>query len=131
MAAACAAAVRGTASARRIPVEVETLGVRLAPRAHPVRLAPREGSRLVLDRTLELALHSPAAAGPRLDGVLRSKDGASVAATVDALVPGCRTLAALLAQLGQRPRWRWRRSLALLRSRARATPRRFAAGWPR
>jgi len=103
VAAACAAAVRGTASARRVPVEVETLGIRLSPRAHPVRLAPREGSRLVLDRTLELALHSRAAPGPRLDGVLRAQEGASVAATVDALAPGCRALAALLAQLGQRP----------------------------
>jgi hypothetical protein len=103
VAAACAAAVRGPASARRIPVELDTLGVRLSPRVHPVRLAPRAGSRLVLDRTLELALRSPAAEGPRLDGILRAKDGPSVAAAVDSLTPACRALAALLAQLGQRP----------------------------
>src|SRR5262249_37860082 len=48
VAAACAAAVREGASARRIAVEVEALGVCFAPRVRPGRPAPREGSLLAL-----------------------------------------------------------------------------------
>jgi hypothetical protein len=104
LAAACAAAVREGASARRIAVEIEMLGVRFAPRVRPVRLAPREGSLLALDRTLELELRSRSTPGPALDGALRVKHDESVAAAVDALEPEGRALAAMLAQLGQHPR---------------------------
>jgi hypothetical protein len=103
LAIACATAVRGAPSARRVPVEVETLGIRFAPRVHPVRLAPREGSRLGLDRTLELELRSPSARGPQIEAVLRATGGESVAAAIDSLAPEGRALAALLGRLGQRP----------------------------
>jgi len=103
LAIACGAAVGGAPSARRIPVEIETLGIRFAPRVHPVRLAPREGIGLGLDRTLGLELRSPAACGPLLEAVLRAAGGESVAAAVDALAPEGRALAALLGRLGHRP----------------------------
>jgi hypothetical protein len=104
VAAACAAAVREGASARRITVEVEALGVCFAPRVRPVRLAPREGSVLALDRTLELELRSRSTPGRALDAALRAKGGESVAEAVDTLEPEGRALAALLAQLGHHPR---------------------------
>jgi hypothetical protein len=103
MASAVAAAAGGEPAAWCIPVEVETLGARLTARIHPVRLAPRVGSHLALDRTLELELSSPAPRR-RLDAVLHSKVGESVAAAVDALVPESRALATLLAQAGRTPR---------------------------
>src|SRR5262249_24593352 len=104
VAAACAAAVREGASARQIAVEVEMLGVSFVPRVRPVRLASREGSRLALDRTLELALRARSAPRRTLGAGLRATGGESVAAAVDTLEPEGRALAALLAQLGQHPR---------------------------
>jgi len=104
MARAVAASDGGEPAAWSIPVEVETLGTRLTARIHPVRLAPRVGSHVALDRTLELELSSPAAPRRRLDAVLRAKVGESVAAAVDALVPESRALATLLAQAGRTPR---------------------------
>jgi len=104
LAGATAAAVGGGPMAWRVPVEIETLGVRFALRSHPIRLAPRERSVVALDRTLELELQSPSTPQRRLNGVLRSTGGKSVAAAVDMLVPESRALAALLAQLDRRPR---------------------------
>ncbi len=89
---------QGGAGARRIGVEVETLGAHLVPRYAPVRLAPRAGSRLVLERGLTLGLAARGGRGERLDVRLRAAHGASVEEAVDALGAESRALAVLLAQ---------------------------------
>ena len=131
-----AAAVRGTASARCVRGSRSRRSASgCAPRAPPVRLAPREGEparRSTARSSSRCARRRRRARGST--AVLRAKDGASVAATVDALAPGCRALAALLAQLGQRPharRWRgirWPRSLRVLCARADGLRRTRAVG---
>jgi hypothetical protein len=100
--AAAAAVVSGEATAWCPVLEVETLGIRLARRRAPARLAPRGRSRMALDRTLELALVAPLPAR-RVPAAVRAERGVSVAAAVDALAPESRARAALLAQLGARP----------------------------
>src|SRR5262249_23604044 len=102
--ASTVAEITRTASvAYRIPIEIETLGIRLAARAQPVRLAPRERCTVGLDRGLELELVVPSAPTRRLDVGLRAHRGASVAAALDTLAPESRALAALLAEFGARP----------------------------
>jgi len=99
---AAVAAAGGAPAAWRPVLELQTLGACFVPRRPPVRLAPREHSRVTFDHTLELGLLAPSPVR-RLHGALSATRGASVAAAVDALEPESRTRAALLAQLGTRP----------------------------
>jgi hypothetical protein len=99
---AAAAAVAGVPTAWCPVIEIETLGIRFVRRRAPVRLAPRAGARLTLDRTLELALVASAPVR-RLAAAVRAERGVSVSAAVDALAPDSRARAALLAHLGARP----------------------------
>ena len=89
---------QGGAGVWRIGVEVETLGAHLVPRYAPVRLAPREDSRIVLERGLALGLAASAGREQRLGASLRAAHGASVEEAVDALGRESRALAVLLAQ---------------------------------
>jgi hypothetical protein len=99
---AAAAAVAGVPTAWCPVIEIETLGIRFVRRRAPVRLAPRAGARVALDRTLELALVTSAPVR-RLAAAVRAERGVSVSAAVDALAPESRARAALLAHLGVRP----------------------------
>ncbi len=101
--AAVARVVQEPPAAWVVGLEVETLGIRFALRRPLVRLGPRAHSRVALDRGLELTLAGTPAPVGRLDAALRAERGASVAATVDALVPESRARAALLAQVGPPP----------------------------
>ncbi len=99
---AVAGVVAGVPAAWCPALEVDVLGIRFVRRRAPARLAPRAQSRLVLDRTLELAVVAPLPVR-RLPAAVRAERGRSVAAAVESLAPESRARAALLAQLGARP----------------------------
>jgi hypothetical protein len=95
LAAAVAAAVAGTPRPHRVGLEVTGLGTRLVPRHHPVRLAPRAGARLVLDRGLGAALAAPGTPAAAAAGVVAERADTLAEAVRDLDADGA-TLAALL-----------------------------------
>lgn len=101
--AAVARVAPGAPGAWRVGVAIDALGLRFIPARAPVRLGPRAQARLVVDRSLTLALDVPQASAGRLDGSLCAERGGSVAELFDALEPETRAWAALLAQLDARP----------------------------
>jgi hypothetical protein len=92
---------RDGAAAWRIGIEVAALGGRLVPRHAPLRLAPRETSRVVVERGLALALASTAGRVGRLGTCLHAAHGESIEAAVEELGVESRVMAALLAQDAQ------------------------------
>jgi hypothetical protein len=104
LAAAVAEAIRAETScpAYRIAQEVQALGARLRPRRAAVRLARREGARLVLGRGLAPALSVRGASG-RLTGALEKQGAESLGEAVDDLDAYAGMIAALLDEAGARP----------------------------
>ncbi len=93
----------GAPAGYRPRLHLEVLGVTFVLGHAAIRLAPRQGCRLTLDRTLGLGL-APADVPLRsLAAAVRRQAGGSVTAAVAALEPESRTLSALLAQLGAQP----------------------------
>ena len=96
-------ASQGASGARRVGVEVDTLGVRLVPRYAAVRLAPRDTARVVVERGLELGLAGGPGHGPHLATALCAFRGASIDEAVDVLGTESRALSALLARQDPAP----------------------------
>src|SRR5262249_16914557 len=69
---------QGTSGARRVSVELDTLGVRLVPRYAAVRLAPRETACVVVERGLELGLAGGQDDGQQLSTGLCASRGGSI-----------------------------------------------------
>jgi hypothetical protein len=103
MADAVGRAIAATPAGWRLRFRIETLGVCLAQRDGPVRLAPRAQCRLGLDPALELTLEAATGELRRLDAGLRVRRGDSVAAVVDALESEARARIAILAHAGETP----------------------------
>lgn len=89
-------------SGYRVAQEVRELGARLRPRRDLLRLARREGVRLVLERGLLPALSVSGSVG-RLEGTLEKEGAESLGEAVDDLSAHADTVAALLNDAGARP----------------------------
>ena len=88
-------------AALRPRLELDTLGVRFVLPAAPVRLAPRMGSRLSVDRSCVPALAAPHPTRS-LDAAIRVHRGDTVADAFDLLQGEATLLSLLLAQPGRR-----------------------------
>jgi hypothetical protein len=96
---AVAGAAAAGPAALRPRLELDALHVRFAVPAAPVRVAPRPGTRIILDRGGMPGLAAPYPAR-RLDATIRLRGGDSVADAFEALQADGRVLSAMLAQLG-------------------------------
>jgi len=96
--AAVAQAIATGPATFRPRFELETLGVRFAMPAASVRLAPRSGCRMVLDRGDEPGLAAPYPARS-LEAVIRVPGGDTVAEAFDAVQARGRVVSGVLAQL--------------------------------
>ncbi|HZP41306.1 MAG TPA: hypothetical protein VFD84_07325 [Candidatus Binatia bacterium] len=100
---AIAAALAGPAAAYRVAREVAGFDTVLRTRGAPIRLAPRAGARLALDRGLELAIGPLAGPVRRLAEPLLVPVGPTVREAVAALVADGGALAAVLRAAAVRP----------------------------
>jgi hypothetical protein len=98
--AAAAAAVAAGPAALSPRLELETLGVRFVMPAAPIRLAPRAGCRVELDRGCGPALVAPHPRR-RLEATIRARGGDTVADAFELLQAEALVVSRVLGQLGR------------------------------